>query len=53
MSAQTGEALLVAAEDLCQLVLSTEWTRQDKAQMYDLAKSVLAIINSIGVKPPA
>lgn len=53
MSAQTGEALLVAAEDLCRLVLMTEWTDQDKAQLCDLARSVLAIINSIGVTRPA
>ncbi len=48
MSAETGEVLLVATEDLARLVLETKWTPQDKAQLRDLASHALGIINSIG-----
>ena len=47
MNAATGEALLVATEDSARLVLQPEWTAIDRAQMRDLARHAMAIINAI------
>jgi hypothetical protein len=48
MNAATGEALLVTTEDLARLVLQPEWTAIGQAQMRDLARHAMAIINAIG-----
>ena len=47
MNAATGEALMVATEDLARLVLQPEWTAIDQAQMRYLARHAMAIINAI------
>jgi hypothetical protein len=47
-----GEALMVATEDLASLVLLPEWSPKDCAQMRDLARHAMGIINSVR-SPPA
>ena len=51
LSRASGEALMIAAEDLARIVLQQEWSPQDSARMRDLARHALEIINSVSTPP--
>lgn len=50
LSLRLAEQLMEAAEDLVNLVLSSEFSVQDREQMRDLSREILTLLNSVGSK---